>query len=154
VGRRLRVDVTASNPSGSVHAGSAATESVVTSPSPPSRLTIARLRPITVTQTSRGIVTVRMRVNVEAGATLSVRVLDHRGRLRVLDDVRSRIGGRRASRLTARRLSSVVGATGVVEISIVFAGNSHNPRRIGRLALEATRRGQRATLNPKFWARF
>ena len=152
VGQRLRVDVTASNPSGSVHASSEATAPVIASP--PARLTIVRLRPPAVTQTSRGIITVRMRVNVGAGATLSVRVLDHRGRLRVLNQVKSRIGGRRATRVNARRLSSVVGATGVVEISIVFAGNSRNPRRIGRLALQATHRGRRATLNPRFRARF
>ena len=153
VGRRLRVDVTASNPAGSLRASSAATAPVVPPP-PLSQLTIVRRRSLTVTQTSRGMVTVRMRVNVEAGATLSVGVLDHRGRLRVLDPVRSRIGGKRATRVKARRLSSVVGATGVVEISIVFAGNSHNPRSIGRLALQATLRGQGVTLSPKFRARF
>ena len=123
VGRRLRVDVTASNPSGSLHASSAATAPVVPSPPP---LRIVRLRFLTVVQTSRGMVTVRMRVNVEAGATLSVGVLDHHGRPRVLDPVRSRIGGKPGKRVNARRLSSVVGATDVVEIRIVFAGNSHN----------------------------
>ena len=159
VGERLRVVVTATNAAGVTTAMSDLTAPVAPLPisildpdlAPP---TIKQLGSSKVTQAANGVVTVRMRVKVTPGALLVVRVLDHRGSLRVLDHLTSRIGGRRATRVTPRRLSAVIDASGVAEIKVVFAGNNRNPRRIGRLALEASSRSRRGVLSPSFRTRF
>ena len=166
VGWRILVAVTATNAGGSVTVFTSPS-AMVTGPAPqpqpqpqtqpppsPAPLTLAALGVPRVTQAKDGLLTVVVRVRVEAGATLSVAVRNAKGQRVTVSAAKSRIDGVRARRIDGRRLSAVAGSSGVVTLKVVFSGHLTAPKRLGRLALSATARGQKVALTPGFRARF
>ncbi len=146
-GQRIRVRTAATNAGGVGQAVSQATSAVRAA------FAIGVIKAQRVAQAPTGLVTVTIRVRVDPGARVAVRVLDHRGVARRVKRLQSRVNGRVPGR-GATTLASIAPASGVVNVTVVLDGARSGPRRAARIALTATdTAGERVVLVRSFRAR-
>ena len=151
VGRRIRAHVTATNNKGSAFADSTPTAVIG---EPFVLLTINAVGKPTATQSAKGTVTVKLRLQTDVGTVVTVGVKNPKGTRVPVDAAKSRIDGRRPTRVNARTISAVAGPTGIVQVTLVFTGHQAQAKKLGRLVIQASARGQTVTLTPGFRARF
>jgi trypsin len=149
VGQRLRVAMTATNVAGTATLFSAATGVVLDIP-----LLFSAFGKPAATQSAKGIVTVKFRLQTAPGAAVTVGVKNPKGTRVLVDAAKSRIDGKRPTRVNARTISAVAGPTGIVQIALVFTGHPTHAKKLGRLVIMGSARGQTVTVTPGFRARF